>query len=57
MTRWLIDETKLIPIPSTGVFLYQQVERLLQTDRVISVAHKPPMIVADTTGNTSMDSG
>jgi hypothetical protein len=33
--------------------MYQQVERLLQTDRVISVAHKLPMIVADTTGNTA----
>jgi hypothetical protein len=58
MTRWLIDETKLTPIPSTKdssvrVFLYQQVERLLQTDRVISVAHKPPTIVTDTTGNTA----
>jgi hypothetical protein len=58
MTRWLIDETKLVPIPSnkdssSGVFLYQQVNRIIQTDRVVSAARKQPMIVADTTENTA----
>jgi hypothetical protein len=57
MTRWLIDKTKLLLIPSikkssAEVFLYQQGERLLKTNRVILVAYKLPMIVADTTENT-----